>query len=205
VILKRILNGEIIIKYSGDNVQNNNVFVDFENKKVVFEPVSQMTNTKIYLMNTASIFSAFLPLFLFVSWLLIYIQHSVFDKVIVLSATFIIIFTVPFIINLQMFDPSWRNKYYSRFMAGMISVCHLFNLDFRHLFGVKVKPNRLLGNVYIIPKFKNVALKYKLTGDFANNIKSINIKCLDGKGYNFYAVFTFNTPVQTGYMKLNYI
>jgi hypothetical protein len=90
-------------------------------------------------------------------------------------------------------------------MAGMISVCYLFNLNFFHLIGKKIKPNKLLGNVYIIPKFKNVALKYKLTGDFANNIKSINIKCLDGKGYNFYAVFTFNTPVQTGYMKLNYI
>jgi len=93
----------------------------------------------------------------------------------------------------------------------MLLVLILFRLDYIQN-DVKITPDQLYCNSFIIPRFNNISLEYEMTGDFQKYITNIDIialKKLDKKGflvddaYKFKAVFLFNNLVETGLLKVN--
>jgi len=114
-----------------------------------------------------------------------------------------------FFTSLIYFYSPWREKYLPKYNAGLIN---LFTLGTR-VNRLKITPDKLYHNMFIIPKFKNIILEYEFNDDFGKYIKNIDITALKKlkKGrlvddcYNFKAIFTFSNPVKDGFMKIKYI
>jgi len=81
----------------------------------------------------------------------------------------------------------------------------------------KYKPNEVLENIIVIPKFSNVELTYNTKGDFSKYLSKIKIReyrqktykkgkvgKLEVDNFKWYAIFYFKQKPKTGYLEVFY-
>lgn len=94
-------------------------------------------------------------------------------------------------------------------------IWNLFTKDY-----MCIRPKDIKGNTFILPKFSNVFLDYKTTGQMSSKLKKVKvaehppyrIKKSNGKlgkkrinHYRFMAIFEFESKPQTGCLEIEYI
>ena len=171
----------VVTTINGNNYDNNNVIVDFTTKTVKFEPVIHRNRTFYYFLNATilgSYVSFFITAFIIMiglfSWIDGYPIRYLFRTLVFLSlCSIMIVYAMSYLIYLPIFVDSW-NKYYPQFNATMIYFCRILTGTFP-ITTELINCQMLKGNVWILPRFSNVSLKYKLVGDFATNIEKIEI------------------------------
>jgi uncharacterized membrane protein (DUF373 family) len=207
-------------KFVGEGYQNNEVKVDFINKKITFVPVTNnsLLRHTIHIINNIIfavlyfVFCVFLsvltPLLLAFHYPYSYLWQIFGEK---LVWCFAIIVIISIFSSLIAFYKPWRDLYWARYNAGIYFILHILMLDFRCLRWYKItpfdlEPSKSGGNekFFCTESFSNVELNYKLYGDFAKNITEINIMQAIFKKNKFYAFFYFSEPIKNGYMQLNY-
>jgi len=190
------------MKFEGDNPFNNRVYVDFKRKHVSFEPVKgSHTIITLYVMFLYNCIMLMIGLLI--------IPMIILDLIITnlgtMLATFGII--VGFLLSLIYFNKTWRKEKYPKTNHKMITlITKIFS------FGIYKEKKKLVlskslfqGKYFLIPKFKNIMLEYKLKGDFAKQIKDIRIDNLfKDDPFEWYCVIEFYKKPLNGSMELAY-
>ena len=120
----------------------------------------------------------------------------------------ILFLVIPFAVSLLVFMLSLISPNYRKMLYHCSPIIFTKILTGWFNSNKKVLPIDVQNDMFIIPKFRNNYLEYELYGDF-KDIKSIEIdEYTMGKGVNkdfrYYCVFTFNNPINKGYMDLKY-
>lgn len=207
-------------KFNGKNLYNNRVYVDFRKKKVEFEPVIVNKQTQrslrreFILQHLAVAYIFFLfsyAIYLGIAGTIAYFIQGAFEVEPYTVKTLAIMNVCATLLAFgNMLDNSMkrikdqfphRNAQIAEF-AHRIQTLGLTSKYKR----LKVNKEAIINNMFIIPKFSNVVLEYKATGDFAKQIK--NIKILNhykNDAYKFLAVIQFKKKPQNGNLYLDYI
>jgi len=204
--------------HNGKNAYNNNVHINFETNDVKFEPIkwhkarTYLTFLAINIALPASIVKSIIPITFMVVGLYALAPANFLNLLIFINIVLkvLVVWIVCGILaSLIYFYPPWRENHFPKYNATMLNIQSL-GLRLQRL---KITPDMLYYNTYIIPKFSNVRLDYELEGDFAKYIKTLDIialkKLKKGKlvddAFNFKAMFTFSQPIKDGIMKIKYI
>ena len=190
------------MKFEGDNPFNNRVYVDFKRKHVSFEPVKgSHTIIKLYLMFFCNC------LMLMVA--LLFIPMIIIDLIIVNGGVVLMSFglLIGFFLSLVYFNEKWRKEKYPKTNHKVITIITKVFTFGMYKDKKKLVTNKslFLGKYFLIPKFKNIMLEYKLKGDFAKQIKDIRIDNLfKDDPFEWYCVIEFYKKPLNGSMELAY-
>lgn len=190
-------------KYSGKNCRNNRITVDFQNQKVSFRPIGNVTRRQaaislatsiglIYIMMTVVIL---FPINLIIAEITTEQTQIMLSYIYAISAIATGI-TGATIIYIKSRNKKWMIRKYPKLNA---LVC---NLTIGGKRKIKIRPNDLTENMAVIPYFQNIELQYKATGDFTN-INKIYVNSL-GDQWKWYCIFKFKKNIKTGTLTIKY-
>lgn len=167
-------------KFDGYDFTNNAIFVDIKKQSVFFKPIKKQH--KFYLAYLT--YLASFPLMFIMMMLSYFVFRSVFITITVLYYFAI----TPFVlVNLK------KSEYYAKYNYALHYINNIifFRTNDNRFKEVERKAIHL-DKYFIIPTFSNVLLKYEVTGEYADKLKTIeisNIFKIDDS--DFFAVFTF--------------
>ena len=190
------------MKFEGDNPFNNRVYVDFKRKHVSFEPVKgSHTIRKLYLMFMFNCMFL-MCIVLFIPAILLEIVQEGIGGILLSCGV-----GSGIILSLLYFNEKWRKEKYPKANHKIIKfilkaiTCGVYKDKKK----VILPKSLFLGKYFLIPKFRNVMLEYKLKGDFAKQIKDIRIDNLfKDDPCEWYCVIEFNKKPLNGSMELVY-
>lgn len=197
--------------YSGNNTDNNRVWIDFEKKEIKYEPVpvkSKLLSDMLFPLQVYLLTFIFqFPLFVVFSIL------AVLDiYILALYILWIQVFTGILVSTVYAFRfnfiKKWRYNMFPIFNAEVNSSTIQPFFMISELKYQKVRKEAMIENMFIVPEFSNVVLDYILTGDYKKYIKSISIQNLYHKKDNKWnVVFMFNRKkkIKKGDFLIRYI
>jgi len=168
-------------EYNGKNPYNNQVIVDFKNRKVRFNPVKgSMSSLDNYLHGgrlLQKIVFRFI-LFFFIISILLDIAIDDYSRTNTLSyilICYVIYFMTPYIYIIP-FLMSKKFKNNTGVINAKLSVLYdQLNMKPSQIKEGFINKKLITSKSYDITDFQNIFLEYKLTGDFKKYIKTINI------------------------------
>lgn len=192
-------------KYNGRNPYNNRVIVDFDNRFVKFKPVGKTSIINQYIEWLYCVFILFIMYWVPFFFVLVILKESKLIPTIAGKLfTFLMLFLFPVIISLFYANKTWRHD---KFPEANYHINHFF----KRLFGKKdktltINKENLRDQQFVIPYFKNIMLEYKATGDFAKNLKRIEVKNIFKEDpYKWFVIFMFNGKCKKGNVKVKYL
>lgn len=194
-------------KYNGNNPYDNRVVVDFENQKVLFEPVGAKGVIRQYytffngLLLSSMIFSVYA--YFIIYGILSFFGYNPVSGVYFQLLFIMIVFAISF--SVIYFNKNFRHNHFPVFNYWLTGITRVMFLSpFRRK--KVLTPESLFDNKAFIPDFDNVCLKYDATGDFAKYMKKISIQNLYKDNSNdWFCVFEFTKKIRTGTLELRYI
>lgn len=199
----------LLQKYNGRNSQNNRIIVDFDNRTVKFKKVGSLNVVDLLLKTNIGMGVISYLWFMAIPIILYGISYGNFEiiKPEVLTSigyTGIGIIMIPTLTTLNIINKKWREEKLPKHMAYLTKISRVLILN--KIKKIRVTPSCLYKKQYIISNFDNIKLEYKLFGDFASNIKNINIiNKYNNNPDNWYAIIEFKTKPKSGYMQLEII
>jgi len=206
-------------RFNGNNFCDNEVIVDFENKKVDFTPVDEVTPFDVWF---GSLFSTIVVLGHILIWGLFFLTITIGGIYKIFGYNFLIVITyfTSFMIGSGIFVVfvSWvfctkvyRLKIFPKYnaMTSEIMTWLILNPSLWKTYR-EVSDN----NTIIFDDFKNIYMKYEVTEDFAKYISRIEITApfkeipLEGKKRKkpryWMCKFIFKQKPLKGYLKVKY-
>lgn len=193
------------MKFFGDSPVNNCVTVDYDNRKVFFEPIGHRNlfslyvqfSTPLFLLELCQILIVFgiisiwcglIPEFLYSQILTIFIQ------IFVCSLTLLF-----FILSLHFWIPRWRKEYFP-----------LLNFKISKMFFMEkslvINPEILHDNKFIIPSFDNIGLEYEASKDFSKFLRRIEVRNIFvGTDEFWQCIFVFRKKPKSGELSIKYV
>jgi len=190
-------------KYNGRNIYNNKIDIDFEKKKVGFVPIKDKSELSYYRIFFLNLFFVFLIISAVINIGMFIILESlgiVLNSFLAAIHIIIVAVSLAFPTSLLFWNKEFKHNHYP-----------IFNKRLLLLLGSKkkekeVEPHSIIDNKFIIPYFDNTVLQYELFGDFAEQIKRIQVKNIFKKDpYRWYALFEFKKTPINGRMNLLYV
>jgi len=190
----------LLQKYSGNNHLNNQVHIDFKKQEIRFRPVRGKWSDKRLFLSFYCLNLSYVLLIMGLYFIIgaDVLQYYPLQKTLYIIYCILTILLITFIVSLPYFDHSWRKHRYPKYNAALLWIIQEKKRS------KKITSKDIRKNYFILPKFKNVKLTYKLTEDFTN-IRTIEIlNTYHNNADEWYAVFTWNKKPKKGSMLLNY-
>jgi len=193
-------------KFNGNNSNNNEVRVDFENKSVVFNPVDSHSifytcyDTFTTMSHVLMICSLWVTVPLFIK----YEANAILGGV-------LFAYSIGTIFAFFPLSKTYRANWYPKMNGYMMELLCLATLMPRTWH--TIKPENIDSSCIVtLPKFKNVFLKYEVTEDFSEQLKMIDIRVVKQlnkfqkiSGHNAWVCeFIFKKKPTSGYLKVKY-
>lgn len=194
-------------KFNGNNPFNNKVVVDFEKRTVVFKPMTQGSIITYWGMLFIKIYCFFLFLTIFIPLIAVCMPEDYFLRTIILLLYmyyFLLSLIISFLFSLKYFDKKWQSEVYPRFNANL-SIKLRKLLFQKELKWKRFNDNAVVNKKIFVPNFGNVMLKYRVHGDFSNQIKRITIDYLfEDDPLKWFIVFEFKKKPVSGWLEIKY-
>jgi len=190
---------------------------------VQFIPVNELNVQYVYWMSVLNTFMivmwTFIIPFLVIGLISLTTDYSFSDTTLnyYMFSFMVVGLITTFIFPRKIFNKEWLSTKYPSWNASLLNLSKRF-ISFGVLGNYKnliVQKKHLYSlddyDLYIIPNFSNVEMKYELKGDFVDKILSIDIidnnklSKLNKIQDNWYAIFKFKKGINEGEMVLNYM
>lgn len=200
-------------KYSGKDLHNNIVIVDFDKKTVDFTPVTGKNdneNSPIIALGSSVRDIVFRFTIYIVLIKLMRSYMFALDLRVEVLITFFMGVIIAMLLKLVVITPLiiWKDKLMDIIPKIQTIVVSLNNLlKFKPpITEYKINPRLVEGKVIQIDDFHNVFLRYKVTGDFSYYLKKIEILPLYlDDPFNWVARFIFKKQPREGEFEVGYI
>jgi len=196
-------------KFNGKNSGNNEVIVDFKERKVDFREIKGIGFNRVDNRISGLIHSSYIRIaiiFFFANTAV----HLVVGRDVSANIWALIFLYFGFkfispIIDFMFKKLDKDNELLPKANAFLIGMNRLLKGK-KPFESLRIFPQDLIDNEFIIPKFDNVMFNYKLNGDFAEFIDRIEIKAImPSNPYEFSARIIFNKKIKKGSMIIKYI
>lgn len=197
--------------YNGNNILNNRVIVDYTKNTVHFEAVPGQTLFRSVfadLVHSAMTMGSFFVWPAVIGLLMQKIDIEI-SQIITYYVATAMLWSIVVVICIQAVKwtskkwrhdrmPGWNHEQYQRFMFG---------IRWRKIKNEKqiFRLEQYRNNMYVLPNFKNVMLKYAVTGDHATYLKQIRIENYFKEQDDMWCVlFIYKKKPYTGQLEIEY-